>query len=482
MFDELAEEHERLGRAVTAIVAEYAGRLDSTHVASDATPHQLEKLFEEPFPEQGIPAEAILDRVKCDVFAHAMNVPSPRYYGQFNPTPLPIGVWADALASSLNQNAGAWRNGPTAAIIEARVIRWLCELVGYDSTSFGTLASGGTEANLISLKCARDRAHATATERGLRSAPGELTVYASEQAHFSVERSLDILGMGRGSLRKIETDDGFHICADALRKQIEADRDSGCLPCCVVGIAGTTSTGVIDPLPELSEIARQNNCWYHIDAAYGGTMAFSARHRDKLRGLELADSITFDPHKWMFVPFACGAVLVREGGRVLRDGFDITPEYLNEDRGGTDVEFDFFRYGQLGTRRFNSLKLWMAMKFMGRNGYATVIERQIELTEYLAGCINQLAEFETIGPVETAVCCFKFSPQGFADIDGSEQDRLQQRLQQAIEKSGEAWITTTVLKGRRVLRANINSFLTERRHIDDLVELLERKSATLSAT
>ncbi|HWN09531.1 MAG TPA: aminotransferase class V-fold PLP-dependent enzyme [Pyrinomonadaceae bacterium] len=482
MFEDLAQEHERLGRAVTEIISAYASRLDSTHVASAATPHELERLFDEPFPEQGIPADTILERVKTDVIAHAMNVPSPRYYGQFNPTPLPIGVWADALASSLNQNAGAWRNGPTSAIIEARVIRWLCELVGYDSSSFGTLASGGTEANLIALKCARDRAHAIATERGLRSAPGELTVYASEQAHFSIERSLDILGMGRLSLRKIETDDGFHIRPDALQKQIELDLDSGCLPCCVVGIAGTTSTGVIDPLSELFEIARRNNCWYHVDAAYGGAMACSAKHRVRLSGLELADSITFDPHKWMFVPFACGAVLVREGGRVLRDGFDITPEYLNEDRGGADVEFDFFRYGQLGTRRFNSLKLWMAMKFLGRNGYAAVIERQIELTEYLASRINQLAEFETTGPVETAVCCFKFLPQGFASIAGSEQDRIQQRLQQEIEKSGEAWITTTVLKGRRALRANINSFLTERRHIDDLVELLERKSAALRLT
>lgn len=480
MIDDLAEQHERLGQAVTAIISEYAAGLDSRKVASEATPHDLEKLFDEPFPEQGIPAEAILDQYKRDVLAHAMNVPSPRYYGQFNPTPLPIGVWADALASSLNQNAGAWRNGPTSAMIEARVIRWLCELVGYDSASFGTLASGGTEANLIALKCARDRAHDAATERGLRSAPGDLTVYASEQAHFSIERSLDILGLGRASLRKIATDEGFHVRPDLLRQQIEADRKAGCIPCCVVGIAGTTSTGVVDPLPELAAIARENNCWYHVDAAYGGTMAFSEKHGDKLRGIALADSITFDPHKWMFVPFACGAVLVREGGRVLRDAFDITPEYLNEDRGGADVEFDFFRYGQLGTRRFNSLKLWMAMKFMGRQGYASLIDRQIELARYLAKRISQLADFETVGQVESAVCCFKFLPARLGNIAVSEQDRFQQKLQQEIEQSGEAWITTTVLNGRRALRANINSFLTERRHIDDLLELLERKSKALT--
>jgi aromatic-L-amino-acid decarboxylase len=172
----------------------------------------------------------------------------------------------------------------------------------------------------------------------------------------------------------------------------------------------------------------------------------------------------------MFVPFSCGAVLAREGARVLRDSFDMTPEYLSEDRGGADVEFDFFRYGQMGTRRFNSLKLWMAMKFMGREGYAKTVEHHIELTHYLASRIDALPDFERVGEVETAVCCFRFVPK--PDLDGSESDRLQQRLQQNIERSGEAWLTTTVLHGRRALRVNINSFLTEQHHIDELVNLL----------
>jgi glutamate/tyrosine decarboxylase-like PLP-dependent enzyme len=476
---ELAGQHERLGRAVTAIITEYAASLDSRKVTSTATPSDLEKIFDEPFPELGMSADAILATFSKEVLPHAMQVPSPRYYGQFNPTPLPIGVWADALASALNQNASAWRNGPTSAIIEARVLRWLCELVGYPPEAFGVLASGGTEANLIALKCARDRAHQAAVSGGLRSAGGDLTVYASEQCHFSVERSVDILGLGRDSLRKIATDGNFHINTTALERQIAVDRQAGCIPCCIIGIAGATSTGVIDPLRELAAIAHENDCWYHVDAAYGGALAFSEKHRGKLTGIELADSLTFDPHKWMFVPFACGAVLVREGGQVLRDSFDMTPEYLNEDRGGGDVEFDFFRYGQMGTRRFNSLKLWMAVKFMGRTGYASVIERQIELTEYLASRIHELDDFKRLGPVETAVCCFKFLPGSMATADGIEQDLLQQRLQQKIERSGEAWITTTVLNGRRVLRVNINSFLTERRHVDDLVELLVRLSENL---
>jgi len=313
----------------------------------------------------------------------------------------------------------------------------------------------------------------------VRRSPGDLVIYASEQCHYSVEKSADILGLGRGALRKIPTDDRFHILTDKLQAEIESDKQAGRIPCCIVGVAGATSTGVIDPLEELAGLAREYGCWYHVDAAYGGAVAFSEQHKGKLRGIELADSITFDPHKWLFVPFACGATLVRDGGRVLRDSFDSTPEYLNEDRGGADVEYDFFRYGQMGTRRFNSLKLWMAIKFMGREGFAETVERHIDLTNYLANRIDQLKDFQRLGEVETAVCCLRFLPQALQQAAGPAQDRVQQGLQQRIERGGEAWLTTTVLHGRRALRVNINSFLTEHRHVDDLVELLRREAANL---
>ena len=479
-IEKLAEQHEHIGRAVTRIISDFAASLDSRPVATDALPSDLKTIFGENLPENGIGIDEILTRFTSDIAAHAMGVPSPRYYGQFNPTPLPIGVWADALCSALNQNAGAWRNGPTSAMIEARVMRWLCDLIGYGPQSFGTLASGGSEANLIALKCARDSAHAGVVHEGVRAVPGDFVIYASEQCHYSVVKSADILGLGRESLRKIPVDHRFHIQTASLRTEIERDREAGRIPCCIVGAAGATSTGVIDPLTVLAMIARENNCWFHVDAAYGGALAFSEQHKSKLKGIEEADSITFDPHKWLFVPFACGAVLVRDGGRVLREAFDISPEYLNEDRGGTDIEYDFFRYGQMGTRRFNSLKLWMALKFMGRRGYEEVIERQIGLTEYLASRIDELSEFQRLGEVETAVCCFKFLPETARNASGEDQDRLQQRLQQQVERSGEAFITTTVLGGRRAMRVNINSFLTERRHVDDLVELLKRESKKIN--
>jgi aromatic-L-amino-acid decarboxylase len=479
MIDDFVEQHRLLGNAVPQIINDYAGALDSRRVTPAATPADVERLFDEPLPETGSAIGDILQRFCEDIEPNAMGVPSPKYFGQFNPTPLPIGVWADALSSLLNQNAGAWRNGPSSAIIEARVMRWLCDLLEYGPESFGTLASGGSEANLIALKCARDQIVASIKDRGVRSAGGDLGVAASEQCHYSIDKSVDLLGLGREGLRKIPTDDRFHIRLDVLREQLAADRAEGRIPCCIIGVAGTTSTGVIDPLEDLAVIARESELWFHVDAAYGGTLAFSSKHKDKLRGITLADSITFDPHKWMFVPFACGAVLVRDGGRVLRDSFDMSPEYLSEDRGGADVEFDFFRYGQMGTRRFNSLKLWMAFKFMGRQGYAQTVERHIDLTNYLAAKLDQLPGFKRMGEVETAVCCFRYLPDSVAALDGAEQDRVQQRLQQIIERSGEAWLTTTVLHGRRALRVNINSFLTEQRHVDVLLDLLQRAVSTL---
>ncbi|MGH9941290.1 MAG: pyridoxal phosphate-dependent decarboxylase family protein [Pyrinomonadaceae bacterium] len=486
LTDSLSEEHQRLGRLVTEIIADYARALDAAPVCSRATPDQLARLFDEPPPLDGLPVEDVLRQFTRDALPHAMNIPSPRYYGLFNPTPLAAGVWADALASALNQNGAAWRNSPSASVIEARVLRWFCELVGYGPDSFGTMTSGGSEANLVALKCARDRAASAARDRGLRhqseadKGAGALVVYASEQAHYSFEKSVDILGLGRKNLRKIETDARFHLRPEALRREIERDLSDGNIPVCVAGTAGATSTGVIDPLNELADIAREFKLWFHVDGAYGGALALSEQHRAKLGGIERADSITIDPHKWLFVPFAAGAVLVKDGARVLRDAFDITPEYLSEERGGADVEFDFFRYGQLGTRRFNALKVWVALKTLGTRGYAEIIDRQIELTAYFAASLDGLEDFERAGEVETAVCCFRFVPREFAGADGRELDNLQRALQQRIEQSGEAWLSTTVLHGRRALRVNVNSFLTQRRHIDALLKLLERESHQLA--
>jgi glutamate/tyrosine decarboxylase-like PLP-dependent enzyme len=478
----LAEEHERLGRAALRLVTDYARALDAAPVCSKATPAELVELFDEPLPLEGVGFGEIFERMARDLIPHAMNIPSPRYFGLFNPTPLPVAVWADAVASAINQNGAAWRNSPSMSVVEARVLHWLCQLIGYGPESFGTLTSGGSEANLVGLKCARDYAVEGARDSGLRAqgSGGQLVVYASEQCHYSFVKSVDILGLGRENLRKIDTDERFHIRTDLLREAIGRDLEEGHTPVCVAGAAGATSTGVVDPLDELADLAREYKLWFHVDAAYGGALAFSEKHRWRLRGIERADSVAFDPHKWMFVPFECGALLVREGPRVLRDAFDITPEYLSEDRGGADVEYDFFRYGQLGTRRGMALKVWAALKSLGVRGYAEVVDRQVELVNHLASRFDELEEFERVGEVETALCCARFLPAWARGRSPAEQDELQRALQQRVERSGGAWLATTVLHGRRALRINVNSFLTERRHVDYLVELLRHEGSKLT--
>ncbi|HEV2862913.1 MAG TPA: pyridoxal-dependent decarboxylase [Pyrinomonadaceae bacterium] len=477
----LAAAHEALGRAAADIVRDYARALDAAPLCSTASPADLEALFDEPLPREGSAPLEVLERFRRDVLPHAMNIPSPRYFGLFNPTPLPVAVWADALASAINQNGAIWRNSPSASVVEARVLRWLCQLFGYPDAAGGTLTSGGSEANLIALKCARDRAAEGARDRGLiSSAPaGRLVVYASDQCHYSFTKGVDIVGIGRDNLRKIESDERFHVRVDLLREAVRRDIEEGNTPVCVAGAAGATSSGVVDPLDELADVAEEFRIWFHVDAAYGGALAFSEKHKGRLRGLERADTVTVDPHKWMFVPFACGAVLARGGARVLREAFDIMPEYMSEDRGGADIPFDFTRYGQLGTRRFNALKVWMAFKTLGVRGYAEIVDRQIELTRHLAARLSESPDFETVGEVETATTCARFVPEEFKGRPVEELDGLQKQLQQRVERGGAAWFATTILKGRRVLRFNINSLLTERRHVDDLVELLGREGAKL---
>jgi aromatic-L-amino-acid decarboxylase len=471
----LAAEHRRVGAAVTKLVADYVRSLDRAPVCSNATPAELLALFEGPLPEEGADVEELLHALHRDVVAHAMNLSSPRYFGLFNPAPMPVAVWVDALCSALNQNGAAWRQSPSVSALEACVVRWLCGLVGYRESGFGTLTSGGSEANLIALKCARDAAAARAAAHGLTGTGAPLRVYASEQCHFSLVKGVDIVGVGRSNLRKIDTDTRFRIRVDSLRAAIEQDRAAGYQPCCVVGVAGATSTGAIDPLDLIAHTAEEYGLWYHVDAAYGGALAFSPSHRSLLRGIERADSVTLDPHKWMFVPFSCGALLARDGGRVLRDAFDITPEYLDE-RGdesvGDDGALDFFRYGQLGTRRANALKLWAALRYLGRRGYRQIIERQLSLTRYLASELEKLDGFELVGDVQTAVCCVRFVPDTLRGAAPPNQDDLQCALQQRIERGGRAWLATTVLHGRRVLRVNINGLLTQREHVDELVALL----------
>lgn len=429
-------------------------------------------------------------RAATRLVADATHISSPRYFGLFNPAPLPVAVWTDALCSALNQNAAAWRQSPTATALEERVLGWLCDLLGYGDGAFGTLTSGGSEANLIALKCARDAAASSAATAGLGGESAPLRVYASEQAHFSLVKGVDMLGIGRDNLRRVDTDARFRVRVGELRAAVERDLAAGLRPACVVGVAGTTSSGAVDPLDELADVAAEYGLWFHVDAAYGGALAFSPEHRGLLWGVARADSTTLDPHKWMFVPFSCGALLTRDGARVLRDAFDTAPGYLDDRPGAErpsgdpapdDGPPDFFRLGQLGTRRANALKLWAALACLGRDGYRRIVERQLDLTRHLAAELAAADGFEPVGDVQTAVCCVRYLPGAAREAPAGTRDALQRALQQRVERGGRAWVATTVLDGRRALRINVNGFRTRRAHVDELVALLRAEGPRAAA-
>lgn len=475
---------EALGRAVSRLIADHWAKLDEMKVFPGVTPEEVERILSAPIPERGSDVHEVLCEFEEKILPYCMTIPSPNYYGLLNPTPTVISIFADALASALNQNVGAWGHSPSATTVEKQVIRWICDAIGYDEKALGTFTSGGTMANVTGLKLALHARVPEVAERGLTSVGRPVMIYVSEEGHFSIDRAADLLGIGRANVRKIPTDDRFKIDVPRLAEQIERDRQEGRIPCAVIGIAGTTSTGAIDPLNELADIAERFGLWFHVDAAYGGAAVLSETVRPRFAGIARADSLTIDPHKWFFVPFAAGLILVRDG-RWLRETFDIRPAYIPQRSSLTGEEtLNFFQHGVLGSRRFVGLKLWMSLKHLGTEWYAGVIDRQIGLCRYLARRVAEHPDFEACSPVELGIFCFRYFPQAlkrqFAEADAARRREINQlldavnlRLQTLVEQSGKAWFSTTLLKGVRALRINILSYLTRREHIDRLFALIE---------
>ncbi len=478
---------EALGRAVSRLIADHWAKLDEMNVFPGVTPQEVERALQAPIPERGSDAHEVLREFQEKILPYCMTIPSPNYYGLLNPTPTLISIFADALASALNQNVGAWGHSPSATTVEKQVVRWLCDVIGYDENALGTFTSGGTMANVTGLKLALHACLPHVAEQGLTSVGRPVTIYVSEEGHFSIDRAADVLGLGRANVRKIPADDRFKIDVRRLVEQIERDQREGRIPCAVIGVAGTTSTGAIDPLNELADIAERFGLWFHVDAAYGGAAVLSESVRPRLVGISRADSITVDPHKWFFVPFAAGLILVKEGKR-LRQTFDIHPAYIPQRSSLTGEEtLNFFQHGVLGSRRFVGLKLWMSLKHLGTEWYANVIDRQIELCRYLARRVEDHPDFEACAPVELGIFCFRYFPQTlrrqYAEADAARRHQIDQllnetnlRLQILVEQSGKAWFSTTLLKGVRALRINILSYLTRREHIDRLFALIEEKA------
>jgi len=490
-----------MGYAMVDLVVEYLKGLEGRRVYGPLSPAGLDEMFAEPLPEEGVPFTELLSDLRTRVFPNTMAIGSRRYFGMMNPAPLPVSVFAETIVAAMNQNTASWRHAPSGTAIEKRVIRWLCDLFGLPEGSFGTFVAGGSLANITGLKLAINRSLGRDLSRlDQQEPPGEdlarLTFYVSSQGHYSFDKAVDLLGLGRGQLRKLPLDDKYRVDTEALETALKADKAAGLLPCCIIGIAGSTNTGSVDKLPDLAKLAKRYDCWFHVDAAYGGAVILSEMYRSMLTGIELADSITVDPHKWFYMPFAAGGILVRDGD-FLRHSFLVHPEYYmenaerDEDGRIRDTrgfhhgdKVNFFQYGVQGSRRLSALNLWLAFRMTGRRQFAAWVDKDIELARIMAARMRRQPDFHILGPNTLGVCNFRWEPRnsrGERLFDDDANDQLNRRLQARIEREGDAWFSFTKLDGRIALRANIENRAMEQGDVERLVELIRRTADTILA-
>jgi aromatic-L-amino-acid decarboxylase len=475
-----------IGHRVTRIVSDVL-ESRTTQSITDPTPvADLRALFDEPLPRAGTGHNELLDLFKEGVIPHTLVSTSPGYLGLMNPTPVTMGIFADALTSLINQNQAASHHSPAGSVIEETVIRWLGEASGYGADCQGHLTSGGTVANLTGLKLALHRAAPEVRDGGLATSGRRFTVYASDQLHFSIERAVDVLGLGRKALRLVPAREDATVDPDAMRDLMEADRSIGLEPFAIVGIAGSTASGAVDPLPGLADLAGETGVWFHVDAAYGGAAGLSRDYPGILRGIERADSVTVDAHKWFFVPFVAGGLLFRDRA-FAEDTFQNAAGYIPPSEAAPAPPTDFLKQGIAGTRRFNALKVWMAFKHLGADWYADVVDRQLRLTRTMARALEGMDGWHVAVPPATAIVTFRHEPEVLREAiagGGAEgqaalekRDRLQIRIAKLVQKEGRFWISAAPVPGGFALRLNVISWLTDEALLEELLAELPRFAA-----
>jgi aromatic-L-amino-acid decarboxylase len=431
-----------------------------------------------PAPVDGAPADQVLRTFRERVAPLTFNAQHPGSFSYFTPPPLAMSIGGEVLAQWLHQGVDVWQAGPVGALVEEEVVRWLVDLIGVpDDDAWGVLTSGGVMANVMALTVARD-IHLRGL-RGLGRAPRGadlegVRVYASDQAHFSVGRALDVLGFPDGTLRAIASDDRFRLQPGPVDEAIAQDRRTGLTPLAIAAVAGSTNTGSVDDVVGLADVARVHGIWLHVDAAYGGAARLSTRDAARVPGLELADSVTVDPHKWFAQAYDIGALVVRRRSDLLRT-FERSPEYYRSNR-PDDEPLDWYRYSLEGTRRFRALKLWMSWQHLGTEGLGGLVAHDIDLAAYLARTLETAADFDLAVEPDLSVVCFRHLPRGSSPWPVARLDAYQDALQRALEVDGTAWVSVTTLRGRSFLRAGVVNYLADRGSVDAMVAALRRLS------
>src|SRR5215472_922086 len=465
-----AKEFRDVGHRVVDLLAEYLDHIEEKRVFPNAEPRTTNALFAEPLPQDPSPTEGVLNELETKLFPYCTNVGHPGYMGLITPSPNPVGIIADFICSALNQNVGAYSIGPSAVAMERRVVRWLTDLCGYGVKASGNLTSGGMMANFIGLKVGRDAVtRDVAQQDGVRE---RWAVYASEERHVSVDKAVDCVGLGRNALRALPTDAKFQVRIDALEEAIAQDKKNGVRPMCIVVVFGTTNTGAVDDIRALREIADREGMWLHADAAYGGGMLLSHQWPMRDRGLELADSITIDPHKWFYAPLDAGAILVKDQRR-LTASFGMKPSYLTDELDQDNERYQYYVHGFEQSRRFRSLKVWMSFKRYGARQIGEWIDNNVRQAKRLYTLAEKDAEFEPASVPPMSAICIRYKGTELSD---AESKQLHAEVAQRVEQSGRFWISTTELKNKSWFRINPVNFRTREEHMEQLFGMLQEES------
>jgi glutamate/tyrosine decarboxylase-like PLP-dependent enzyme len=461
----------RVAHRVADMLADYLEQLPDRPVFEPVSLEAAQRFASEPPPAHGSEPDAILDEFARSIGPYPFGNGHPRFWGWVNSPPAVMGIFADALAAAMNPSVAG---GNHAAVhVERQVIRWFAEMLGLPPTAMGILVSGGSMANLTALAAARyGKAGFDVRGRGLQSGDQRLVVYMSEEGHGCIRKAVEMLGIGVESLRVIPVNERFEMRVDVLEETIERDLQDGARPIAVAASAGTVNTGAIDDLEAIARVCRARGIWFHVDGAYGAAAVLSTRYRDRLAPLALADSVALDPHKWLYVPVEAGLVLVRDGA-ALRAAFSLVPPYLRTDGDPRGVGGPpwLSEFGFQQSRGFRALKVWMSLKFYGIDGYAGAIDHDLALASYLVDRVTADPELELMASASLSVVCFRVVSKG---VVGNERlNELNKTVLERLQLSGRAFLSSTMLRDRFVLRACFVNPLSAQRDVDALLETVK---------
>ena len=425
----------------------------------------------DPMPEDAADPAQVFDEICRDMVDQGFHVPAANYFGLMNPTPTYMGFLGEALVAGLNPQLATLARSQLASKIEVETLHWIGERVGWPAAFNGTFTSGGNEANFSALALALAWKFPDAIEDGIATIGAQPVAYASSEAHHSLDKSAGLLGIGRKALHRIAINDRMQLDPSALNTAIESDISAGRKPFCVVATAGTTSSGIIDDLHAIADICQRHQLWLHVDGAYGASLIFSDKHRHLIRGIERADSITIDPHKWLAVPFAAGVILTSRP-EILERAFSVFAPYMPKAAGA--VLPDNSKISTQWTRRMNAMKLWLTLKVHGRKAYEDHIDRQMNLARGFADWVSGSEQFELSAPMVVPILNLRVK----GITDSRQPAALHNAIVDEVTRDGQRWISETIVKGESAIRVMVISYLTEERHLQALQEALVKAASS----